>query len=61
VGRIGAFKKVARVEAPVRDPSSRTGDIDATDASSRQGRHQNAKFASAFNRIGRFKGWLQNN
>jgi len=27
VGRIGAFKKVARVEAPVRDPSSRTGDM----------------------------------
>jgi glutamate synthase (NADPH/NADH) small chain len=27
VGRIGAFKKVARVEAPERDPSTRTADL----------------------------------
>ena len=27
MGRIGAFKKVARVEAPERDPRSRTGDL----------------------------------
>ena len=27
MGRIGAFKKVARVEAPERDPRSRTSDL----------------------------------